>query len=89
MVLFPNARLDVEKVATPPLSVLVVKVVAPFLKVTVPTGIPPKELIVAVNVTDWPGADGFGEDVSEAAVRALFTTCFSDEVLELNDASPL
>jgi hypothetical protein len=29
---------------------------------------------VAVNVTDWPDADGFAEDASVVVVLAAFTT---------------
>jgi len=90
IVLDPAGRLDVVNVATPPLSAAVPSVVAPFLNVTVPVGTPAEELTVAVNVTDCPKADGFGDDVSDSVVRALLTTCFSTgEVLALYVASPL
>ena len=63
----PAASDDVARVATPdPLRVPVPSVVVPSLKVTVPVGapVPPLDVTVAVNVTDWPNAAGFGEDVS-------------------------
>jgi len=41
--------------------------------VTVPVGVPPAELTVAVNVTDCPNVDGFREDVTVVAVAAWFT----------------
>ena len=52
----------VVQVATPPVSGWAPqpKIVAvPSLKTTVPVGTSP--VTVAVNVTDWPGADGFCE----------------------------
>ena len=41
-------------VALPLLSVPVPSVVEPFLKVTVPVGVPPDDVTVAVKVTDSP-----------------------------------
>ena len=59
---------DVAKVATPDevLRLPVPSVVEPSLKVTVPVGVPapPLDVTVAVNVTNWPNAAGFCEDVS-------------------------
>jgi hypothetical protein len=90
IVLDPTDRVDVVNVATPPLSMAEPSVVVPFLKVTVPVGTPPEEVTVAVKVTPSPETDGFGEEVSDSAVRALFTTCFSiGEVLGLYVPSPL
>ena len=55
----------VANVPTPdPFSVPVPSVVAPSLKVTVPVGVPPAPVTVAVNVTDCPNTEGFSEDVS-------------------------
>ena len=48
--------------------------VDPSVKVTVPTGTPPLEVVVEVNVTDWPKVEGFGEDAAVVVVAALFTT---------------
>jgi hypothetical protein len=90
IVLDPTGSVDVVNVATPVLSVAVPNVVAPFLNVTVPVGTPPEEVTVAVKVTASPEDDGFGEELSDSAVRALFTTCFSTgEMLGLYVASPL
>src|ERR1017187_10551812 len=53
------------------------QIVAPSVKVTVPTGTPPLEVVVEVKVTDWPKTEGFGEDVAAVAVAVAlpFTTC--------------
>ena len=60
--------------ADPALSVAVPSTVAPFLKVTVPVGIPEvEEVTLAVNVTDWLYEDGLMELVSVALLAALFT----------------
>jgi len=64
----------VANVATPdPLSVPVPSVVAPSLNVTVPVGVPPLPVTVAVKVTDCPNTEGFCEDVS-VVVLGLTTT---------------
>ena len=49
--------------------------VAPSVKVTVPTGTPPPEVVVEVKVTDWPKTEGLGEEVAVVVVMvAVFTT---------------
>jgi hypothetical protein len=48
-------------------------VVEPFLNVTVPVGVPPLEVTVAVKVTAWPDFDGLSDEVSEVELLALFT----------------
>src|ERR1700688_1824138 len=56
----PTVRVEVPNVAFPLLTAAVAKMVAPFLNVTVPVGVPEAVcVIVAVNVTDWPKRDGF------------------------------
>jgi len=67
----------VVSVATPlPFSVPVPRTAAPFLKVTVPEGTPPKApWTVAVKVTAWCHEDGFAEDVTVVVDAALLTTC--------------
>ena len=61
----PTERAAVENVATPePLRVPVPRVAAPSLKVTVPVGVPPVPVTVAVKLTDCPYTDGFDEEVS-------------------------
>ncbi len=70
----PTARLEVAKVATPlALSVPVPSVVAPSLKVTVPVGVPPAPVTVAVKVTDWPKVEGLADEPSAVVVSALAT----------------
>ena len=72
MVLLPNASEDVVNVATPPDSVTPpgLRSVAPSVKSTVPVGTPglPGALTVAVIVTGWPNADGFGEELTTVVV---------------------
>lgn len=42
--------------------------VVPSVKVTAPSGTPPLDVVVEVMVTDWPGAEGFGEAFAVVAV---------------------
>jgi hypothetical protein len=42
--------------------------VAPSVKVTVPTGTPPLEVVVEVKVTDWPKEEGLGEEAAVVEV---------------------
>ena len=73
--------------ATPPLSVPVPSVVFPSLNVTVPVASEGES--VAVNVTEEPYVDGFGDDVSVTAGVALLTVCVNtDDVLLLSFVSP-
>ena len=58
-------------VAMPPLRVPLPIVVAPSLKVTVPVA--PLGVKVAVKVTEWPGADGFKDEVKAIAGVAFVT----------------
>jgi len=76
----PTARVEVVIVATPPLSVLVPSVwlVLLSLKVTVPVGVPPLPETVAVNVTDWPTALGFGEPATVVVVGVSACAAPSD-----------
>jgi hypothetical protein len=68
----PKAREDVVKVAcapeVPELRVAVPRVVLPSLNVTVPVGVPPDPLTVAVNVTDWPDDAGSAEEAREVTL---------------------
>ena len=50
------------------------QIVAPSVKVTVPTGTPPLEVVVEVKVTDWPKTEGFGEELAVVAVVYMFWT---------------
>jgi hypothetical protein len=55
-------------------TVPVPSTVVPLLNVTVPVGLPPYAgVTVAVNVTFWPGFDGFLEETSVVLVLALPT----------------
>ena len=82
----PTGSEDVVAVAAPPVSVDVPKVVAPLVNVTVP--VTPVGS-VAVNVTDWPGVEGFAEETSVMTGVVLATTCVSVAVAELLLPSPL
>jgi hypothetical protein len=85
----PTDSDEVLNVALPLLSVPVPSVVEPFLKVTVPVGVPPLEVTLAVKVTDWPDFDGFREEVTEVEVVACLTVCVSTaEVLPLKSVLP-
>jgi hypothetical protein len=82
----PKGSEDVVTVAAPPVSVDVPNVVAPLVNVTVP--VTPLGS-VAVNVTDWPGVEGFVEEIRVTAGVVLATTWVSVPVAELLLASPL
>ena len=69
----PNASVEVLNVALPLLSVPEPSVVVPSLKVTVPVGVPPVEVTVAVKVTAAPKVDGFSEDFRVVFVAIPFT----------------
>jgi hypothetical protein len=68
----PGGRVEVEKLAEPPLSVPVPSTVLPFMNETASPfgGAPSLEVTTAVKVTAWPRVEGFGEDVSVVAVEA-------------------
>ena len=73
--------------------VLVLSVLFPSLKVTLPVGTAvPGALAttVAVKVTDWLWFEGLSDDVTELVVASLFTVCVSaEEVLGLKLVLPL
>jgi hypothetical protein len=81
----PAGSEDVVVVATPPVSVDVPNTVAPFVNVTVPVTAVGS---VAVKVTDWPGVEGFTEEVKVTVGVALLTTCVVDPVAGLLFESP-
>jgi len=90
----PLASVEVEKVAWPEaFKVLVLSVLVPSLKVTLPAGtaVPGALAVtVAVKVTLWPCLDGLSDEVTELVVASLFTVCVSaDDVLGLKVALPL
>ena len=71
----PTDRLDVEKDARPlPFSGMVARLVGPSLKVTLPVGVPPPEVTVAVNVTVCPDFEGFKDEVTTVALAACGLT---------------
>jgi len=76
--------------ARPSLSRTLPMIVAPFLNVTVPVGVPLYcGTTVAVKVTDSPTVRGFTDETSVVIVAAWFTTWFSaGEVLAAKFVSP-
>jgi hypothetical protein len=85
----PSGRVEMLKVAMPPVSVAVPKVVPPCLNVTEPVGVPNCPATLAVNVTVWHTTDGVTEDVSTVEVVALDTLCArAAEALPLKLLSP-
>ena len=70
----PTARALVLKVACPPPSVPVPRMVAPSLKVTVPLGVPApgaRALTVAVKVTDRPDVLGLSEEARRGGAAGM------------------
>jgi hypothetical protein len=62
----------------------------PLLNVTVPVGVAPVALTVAVKVTVCWKVEGLGADTSEVVVATLFTIWLKTaEVLAASLASPL
>jgi len=89
IVLDPTGRVDAVNVATPPLSMAVPNIVAPFLNVTVPVGTPPEEVTVAVKVMVCVTKAGFSDEVSAVVVAAFVTSCDTDpKLLPVKFASP-
>ena len=73
----------------PLLSVPVPSVLEPFLKVTVPVGVPPLDVTVAVNFTDAPKVEGFREEATVVELVACLTVCVSTaEVLPVMSVLP-
>src|SRR3989442_15917885 len=60
-------------VFVPAVGVFVASAVAPSLKTTLPVGVPPGPVTVAVNVTDWPNTDGFCDEATTVVEPALLT----------------
>ena len=94
MVWVPAVRAVVVKVACPaPFRVPLASVEVPSWNVTVPVGVPAPgatALTVAVNVTDWPAAEGFCEEITAVAEPAWLTVWVIDaDVLEVKLLSPL
>jgi len=76
--------------AAPPLMLLVPRTVVPFLKVTVPVGVPDTvDLTVAVNLTNAPNSAGFKEETNVVVVEFSTTCVTADEVLVVKYVAPL
>ena len=89
----PTVRVDLVMIAWPLRSVPVPSEIVPFLKVTVPLGVPEVAgLTVAVNVTDCPDTEGFAEETRLVVVAVellLVMFCVSaGEVLPVKLTSP-
>lgn len=70
----PDGRAVVEIEALPPDKAAEPSVVEPYIKVTVPVGVIPLAVTVAVNVTAVPLVEGFFDDAMLVVVVAAFTT---------------
>jgi hypothetical protein len=90
MLCVPTVSPEDARDAVPPLRFCVPNVAFPFLKVTVPPGVPPEaDVTLAVNVTLCPKLDGFALDVTVDVVAYLLTVSVSvADVLVRNVASP-
>lgn len=83
----PPVRFAVLKVACPLLSVPVPSDWLPSMNVTIPVAV--FGTTVAVNVTDVPNVEGFGDALTDVVLLALVTTCDNAaDVLEESLASP-
>src|SRR5207245_2538226 len=80
----PAASVDAEWVPLlAPFSLPVPSVNVPSLNVTVPVGVPPVLVTVAVNVTDWPTFEGFVLEATAVVVVARLTVCATAPLLAL------
>ena len=70
----PTGNVEVVNVALWLLSCAVPSTVVPTVKMTGPVGTTVRDVITAVKVTSWPAVDGFGDEVSVAALVARRTT---------------
>jgi hypothetical protein len=91
IVWFPKLKVDVVKLAAPPLSAMVPKVALPSLNVTLPVGVPDVvEVTVAAKVTACPIIEGFCDEPKDKIVEALLTTWLrGGDVLDPCVKSPL
>ena len=69
----PVARVEVERIATPELSVTVPSDVAPSRQVTLPVGVPALDETVMVRVTGAPEVAGLGEAETVVVLAAELT----------------
>jgi hypothetical protein len=68
----PSESVESVILALFPLSAALPIALVPSNHVTMPVGVPGAELVtVAVKVTVWPGAEGFGELISVVVVGGL------------------
>ena len=65
-----------------PSRVEVPSVVAPFLNVTVPVGVPPLEVTVDVKVTGWLKTEGLAEELTVVVVAKFCTTWITLPLLD-------
>ena len=73
-------------VLRPPARGRTARTLAPSLKVTVPVGVPPAPLTVAVKVTAWPPFAGLAEEVTAVFVTVVpgsLTVCVSAAEVEV------
>jgi hypothetical protein len=73
IVCVPAASKEVVYAADPPLRATVANVVEPEAKITLPVGVGPSLVTLAVSVTLWPAKLGLAEDVTAVAEAAWFT----------------
>ncbi len=76
MMLLPTASAEVLKAAWPEpfTATFEARTLLPWVKVTVPTGTPPLEVVVEVKVTDCPDEDGLGVELNVVVVAEFCTT---------------
>jgi hypothetical protein len=76
---------DVVKLAPPPFSVAMPRVVVPSLNVIVPVGIPPMftAVTVALRDTGWPKVEGLGEVERVVCVPGTVVVVFTTRVTGL------
>src|SRR5450755_4650419 len=74
--------------ADPEVRPTVANVVLPSVNVTVPVGNPLLDAMTVVKVTLCPNADVEADDDTAANAAARATSCVSDDVLAVKDASP-
>lgn len=84
----PATSEEVAKVAMPPLSVPVPRVMAPSMKVAVPVGVPSPELTVAVRVTVLPVLVWLISALRFVELLVLITSLKGADVLPVKLLSP-
>ena len=87
----PTERLEVDRDAVPPLSVIVPNEVEPSLNITLPVGVavPDNGVMVAVNFTLVPKVDGLRLETTAVVAPAGFIVWVNtNDVLPLNVLSP-